>query len=79
MSQFDGDLDQILKLPYAQAKKALKQFPNIGDPGAEKILMFCGASPGLPLEWNGLRVLTRVDMDGGRKITALPTGQCKRR
>jgi endonuclease III len=75
ISQFDGDLDQILKLPYAQAKKALKQFPNIGDPGAEKILMFCGASPGLsphqtktrldggprlPLEWNGLRVLTRV-------------------
>src|ERR1700686_1665579 len=60
LSQFDGDLAQILKLPYAQAKKALKQFPNIGDPGAEKILMFCGASPGLPLEWNGLRVLTRV-------------------
>jgi len=60
LSQFDGDLAQILKLPYAQAKKALKQFPNIGDPGAEKILMFCGASPGLPLEWNGLRVLTSV-------------------
>ncbi|HEY4661233.1 MAG TPA: hypothetical protein VIJ01_04175 [Candidatus Angelobacter sp.] len=75
LSQFGGDLDQILKLPYAQAKKALKQFPNIGDPGAEKILMFCGTSsellthqaktglaggPGLPLEWNGLRVLTRV-------------------
>jgi endonuclease-3 len=60
MSQFGGDLDQILRLPYAQAKKALKQFPNIGDPGAEKILMFCGASPGMPLEWNGLRVLTRV-------------------
>ena len=60
MSQFDGNLDQILKLPYAQAKKALKQFPNIGDPGAEMILMFCGASPGMPLEWNGLRVLTRA-------------------
>ncbi len=60
LSQFDGDLDHILKLPYAQAKKALKQFPNIGDPGAEKILMFCGASAGMPLEWNGLRVLTRV-------------------
>ena len=58
-SQF-GNLNQILKLPYAQGKKALKQFPNIGDPGAEKILMFCGAAPGLPLEWNGLRVLTRV-------------------
>jgi endonuclease-3 len=60
LSQFDNDLDQILTLPYAQGKKALKQFPNIGDPGAEKILMFCGAAPGLPLEWNGLRVLTRV-------------------
>jgi endonuclease-3 len=60
LSQFDGDLDQILKLPYIQAKKALKQFPNIGDPGAEKILMFCGATQGLPLESNGLRVLTRV-------------------
>jgi endonuclease-3 len=60
LSQFDGKLDQVLKLPYAQAKKALKQFPNIGDPGAEKILLFCGVGPGLPLEWNGLRVLTRV-------------------
>ena len=58
--QFEGDLDHILALPWAQAKKALKQFPNIGDPGAEKILMFCGTAPGLPLESNGLRVLTRV-------------------
>lgn len=60
MSQFDGDLDSILKQPYDKAKKALKQFPNIGDPGAGKILLFCGSSPGLPLEWNGVRVLTRV-------------------
>ena len=59
-SQFAGDLEQILKLPYAQAKRALKQFPNIGDPGAEKILLFCGLTQGLPLESNGLRVLVRV-------------------
>ena len=58
--QFGGKLDQILKLPYNQAKKALKLFPTIGDPGAEKILMLCGISTGLPLESNGLRVLTRV-------------------
>jgi endonuclease-3 len=69
----------VLELPYPQAKKALKQFPNIGDPGAEKILMFCGSAPGLPLEWNGLRVLTRVDMGGGRRITARPISLCKRR
>lgn len=58
--QFGGNLDGILALPWTQAKKALKQFPNIGDPGAEKILMFCGVAPGLPLESNGLRVLIRI-------------------
>jgi endonuclease-3 len=60
LSQFEGDLDRILQGPYAQAKKALQQFPAIGAPGAEKILMFCGSAPGLALESNGIRVLTRV-------------------
>src|SRR5262249_9921211 len=43
--QFGGDLNSILELPSAKAKKALKLFPSIGDPGAEKILMFCGTGP----------------------------------
>ena len=60
LNQFAGDLDSILKLPYTAAKKALKQFPNIGDPGAEKILLLCGVANGLPLESNGLRVLVRL-------------------
>lgn len=60
LNQFGGDLNTILRKPYAEAKRALKQFPNIGDPGAEKILLFCGMGTGLPLEWNGLRVLVRV-------------------
>jgi len=60
VDQFGGNLDRILVEPYAQAKRALKQFPNIGDPGAEKILMLCGIALGLPLEWNGSRVLVRV-------------------
>jgi endonuclease-3 len=60
LQQFDGKLDSILQQPYAQAKRALHQFPNIGQPGAEKILMFCGLSAGLPLEWNGSRVLERL-------------------
>jgi endonuclease-3 len=60
INHFGGDLDRILHEPYAKAKTALKQFPSIGDPGAEKILLFCGMAPGLPLESNGLRVLTRV-------------------
>lgn len=67
LSQFAGDLDCILQEPYAKAKKALKQFPNIGDPGAEKILLFCGAHSGLPLDWNGNRVLIRVGYGRAQK------------
>jgi len=58
--EFAGDLNCILAWPLARAKKALKLFPGVGDPGAEKILMFCGAYSGLALESNGLRVLTRA-------------------
>ena len=60
LQQFGGDLSSILKEPYDKAKRALKQFPTIGDPGAEKILLLCGVASGLPLESNGLRVLTRI-------------------
>jgi endonuclease-3 len=60
LTQFDGYLDSILDRPYDDAKRALKLFPNIGDPGAEKILLLCGVAAGLPLESNGLRVLGRL-------------------
>lgn len=60
LQQFGGNLDQILDWDYVKASKALKQFPNIGEPGAEKILMYCGMARGLPLESNGLRVLVRM-------------------
>src|SRR5208282_872139 len=47
LTQFAGNLDSILQLPYLQARRALQQFPNIGQPGAEKILMLCGMTTGL--------------------------------
>jgi endonuclease-3 len=67
LSQFDGNLDAILQWPYDKAKRALHQFPNVGQPGAEKILMLCGMSAGLPLESNGLRVLERVGYGRAQK------------
>jgi endonuclease-3 len=67
ISQFGGNLDSILQLPYDKAKRALHQFPTIGQPGAEKILMLCGMSAGLPLESNGLRVLQRVGYGRAQK------------
>jgi len=60
LSEFQGDLRQILKWPIARAKKALKKFPGIGDPGAEKILLFSQTHPILALESNGLRALIRL-------------------
>ncbi len=59
-TEFGGDLDSILNGPFAAAKRALCKFPNIGQPGAEKILMQCGKAEGLPLESNGCRVLLRI-------------------
>ena len=60
LEHFGGDLRTILKLPLVKAKKALKRFPAIGDPGAEKILLFCRAYPILALDSNGIRVLIRL-------------------
>jgi len=58
--EFDSDLAAVLKKPLPQAKKALKRFPSIADPGAEKILLFTHSYPLMALDSNGLRVLCRV-------------------
>jgi endonuclease III len=58
--EFDSDLRSVLKKPLPQAKKALKRFPSIGDPGAEKILLLTRSYPVMALDSNGLRVLCRV-------------------
>jgi endonuclease III len=60
LSEFQGDLHLAVKLPLKQAKKALQRFPVIGEPGAEKILLFSNSHAVLGLESNGLRVLVRV-------------------
>jgi endonuclease-3 len=60
VSRFDGDLRTVLRLPYSEARKALQRFPAIGEPGADKILLFCGGHPVVAPESNGLRVLTRL-------------------
>lgn len=60
LEEFGGSLKPLLKLPFKDAKKALRKFPSIGEPGAEKILLFAGSHPVLALDSNGLRVLRRL-------------------
>jgi endonuclease III len=60
LEDFDGDLRPVLKWSLPNAKKALQKFPGIGEPGAEKILVFTRSQPLFALESNGLRVLVRL-------------------
>ncbi len=55
-----GTLKSLLDLALPAARKALKRFPSIGDPGAHKILLACGEGGVLALDSNGLRVLLRL-------------------
>jgi endonuclease III len=57
---FDADLEEVVRRPPKEASKALRRFPSIGVPGAEKILLFSKRWPVLALESNGLRVLLRL-------------------
>ncbi len=58
----EDDLDELVRGPVPAAKKALRRFPGIGEPGAEKILLLAAKRPFLAPESNGLRVLVRLGL-----------------
>ena len=60
IDDFGGDLDSVLKWEYKKAVKALCTLPSVAEPGADRILMACGARPVLGLESAALRVLCRL-------------------
>ena len=68
MNEFEGDVRQALKLlTLPKAKHALRKFPSIGEPSAEKILLFARVDAVLGLESNGLRVLLRLGFGDEKK------------
>lgn len=67
LNDFDGDLNGVLQLSLPKALKALRKFPAIGAPGAEKIVIFTKTYPLLSLESNGLRALLRLGFGKERK------------
>ena len=70
IEDFNGDLQSVLNLPTQEAKKMLRRFPSIGEPGADKILLFTGTIPILSLESNGLRTLLRIGFGTEQKSYA---------
>lgn len=67
MNEFDGQLGEALKLPLPKAKQALRAFPGIGEPSAEKVMLFTRSYPVLGLDSNGLRVLLRLGFGAEKK------------
>ena len=58
--QFDGDLRTALSGPLDKARKELKKFPNIADPGADRILLFAHMAPIAAVPSNCPHVLVRI-------------------
>ena len=54
------ELRRLAKEGGAAARKVLKRFPGIGEPGAEKLLLAAGSAVTLAPDSNGLRVLVRL-------------------
>lgn len=57
---FQGDMRQVGTIPQRDAKRMLRKFPGIGEPGADWILLLTRSQRGLALESNGLRVIQRI-------------------
>ena len=58
--QYGGNLRAALTGPLSQARKALKTFPSIADPGADRILLFAGIAPLAAVPSNCPHVLVRI-------------------
>jgi endonuclease-3 len=62
LKECDGDLTKNLRsLPLAKARGALKKFPNIADPGADRILLFGRISPVAAVPSSCPQVLVRME------------------
>lgn len=67
----DGDLRSALaSLPPSKARTLLKKFPSVGDPGADRILLFAGIAAVPSLDSNGLRALVRLGFSAEEKSYA---------
>jgi len=60
LNDFDGDLKGRLTGSLTAVRKTLKSFPNIADPGADRILLFAAIAPVAAVPSNCPHVLVRI-------------------
>jgi endonuclease III len=58
--EFGGNLRRAIEGPLKEARKALKKFPTIADPGADKILLFTRTAPVAAVPSNCVEVTVRM-------------------
>ena len=59
-NEFGGDLKRSLSGTALQISKTLKKFPNIADPGADRIMLFSAIAPIAAVPSNCPHVLVRI-------------------
>jgi endonuclease III len=77
--EFAGDLRSALsQLSTSQARKVLKTFPGIGDPGADRILLFGNLSPVAAVPSSCPHVLVRLAQgpEGDKYAATYTAAQC---
>jgi len=67
ISDLDGEVNRILAMHLPKAKKALKGFPDVGDMGVDRILLFTKTHAIPALESNGLRAVLRLGIAEEKK------------
>ena len=67
LGEFGGDLHRGLSASPAKARKVLRTFPNIADPGADRILLFGGIAPVAAVPSNCPHVLVRIQLGQERE------------
>ena len=65
--EFAGDLRTVIKKSLPEARKALKKFPCIGDPSADKILLFTRTAPIAAVPSNCVHVPLRLGLGEEKK------------
>jgi endonuclease III len=64
---YGGDLRAAMKKTLPEVRRILKQFPTIGDPGADKILLFSNTAPLAAVPSNCIHVPTRLGFGEEKK------------
>jgi endonuclease III len=60
--EFGGNLRSVLKKPLKEAKRILRSFPTLGEPGAEKILLLTMTAPVAAVPSNCVHVTPRLGL-----------------